>query len=173
MSIVVIIRTLSRGSCRVRRQGCLVASRRCLSPWPPSLHLRCSSHERLGLSRWWRWSHPSRLVMALIASIAIRHVVVDCCCLPQLCLAPTLTLRSQLRFLLVYQTRNKRSYHSMIDSFYFIALTTIDRSILIGGVVVCCRLVQPTVANEIFSHAIFFGDQTNDLAKAQTMILAA
>jgi hypothetical protein len=44
----------------------------------------------------------------------------------------------------------------MIDSFYFIALTTIDQSILIGGVVVCCRLVQPIVANETFSHAIFF-----------------
>jgi hypothetical protein len=61
----------------------------------------------------------------------------------------------------------------MIDSFYFIALTTIDQSILIGGVVISCQLVQPIVANETFSHAIFFDDQTNDPVKAQIMILAA
>ncbi len=60
----------------------------------------------------------------------------------------------------------------MIDFFYFIALTTIDQSILIGGGVVCCQLVQPTVANETFSHATFFDDQTNNLIKAQIMILA-
>jgi hypothetical protein len=60
----------------------------------------------------------------------------------------------------------------MIDSFYFIALTTIDQSILIVGVVVCCRLVQPIIANETFSHVIFFDNQTNNLVKAQAMILA-
>ncbi len=38
----------------------------------------------------------------------------------------------------------------MIDSFYFIALTTIDQSILIRGGVLRCRLVQPIVANETF-----------------------
>jgi hypothetical protein len=54
----------------------------------------------------------------------------------------------------------------MINSFYFIALTTTDQSILIGEVVICCQLVQPIVANEIFSHALFFlNDQTNDLVK--------
>jgi hypothetical protein len=61
----------------------------------------------------------------------------------------------------------------MIDSFYFIALTTIDQSILIMGVVVCCQLVQPIVANETFSHVVFFDNQTNDLVRAQIMILAA
>ncbi len=61
----------------------------------------------------------------------------------------------------------------MIDSFYFIALTTIDQSILIGGVVVCCWLIQPIIANETFSHVVFFDDQTNDLVKVQIMILAA
>jgi hypothetical protein len=62
----------------------------------------------------------------------------------------------------------------MINSFYFIALTMIDQSILMGGgVVVCCQLVQPIVANETFPHAIFFDYQTNDLIKAQIMILVA
>jgi hypothetical protein len=61
----------------------------------------------------------------------------------------------------------------MIVSFYFIALTTIDQSILIGGVVVRCQLVQPIVANETFSHAVFFDNQTNNLVKAQIMISAA
>jgi hypothetical protein len=51
----------------------------------------------------------------------------------------------------------------MINSFYLIALTTINQLILIGGVVVCCQLVQPIVANETFSHVIFFDNQTNDL----------
>ncbi len=62
---------------------------------------KVSSQERLGNSRWWRWLRPSQLVMALIASIAISHVVIDCCCLLQLRLAPTLTLHLQLHFLLV------------------------------------------------------------------------
>ncbi len=44
----------------------------------------------------------------------------------------------------------------MIDSFYFIALTMIDRSILIGGAVIRCWLVQPIVVNETFSRAVFF-----------------
>jgi hypothetical protein len=51
----------------------------------------------------------------------------------------------------------------MIISFYFIALTMIDQSILIGGVIVCCQLVQPIVANETFSHAVFFDNQTTNL----------
>jgi hypothetical protein len=34
-------------------------------------------------------------------------------------------------------------------------------------------LVKPIVANETFSHVVFFYGQTNDLVKAQTMILAA
>jgi hypothetical protein len=54
----------------------------------------------------------------------------------------------------------------MINSFYFIALTSTDQSILIEEVVICCRLVQPIVRNETFSHAVFFEDQTNDLVKA-------
>jgi hypothetical protein len=54
----------------------------------------------------------------------------------------------------------------MINSFYFFALTMTDRSILIGGVVICYQLVQPIVANETFSHAEFFDDQTNDLIEA-------
>jgi hypothetical protein len=53
----------------------------------------------------------------------------------------------------------------MINSFYFIALTTTDQSILIGEVVVRCQLVQPIVVNETFSHTLFFDDQTNDLVK--------
>jgi hypothetical protein len=61
----------------------------------------------------------------------------------------------------------------MIDSFCFIALTTIVQSILIGGVVVCCQLIQPIVANETFSKAVFFDNQTNNLVKAQIMILVA
>jgi hypothetical protein len=54
----------------------------------------------------------------------------------------------------------------MIDSLYFIALTTTDQLILIGEVVVLCQLVQPIIANETFSHALFFDNQTNDLVKA-------
>jgi hypothetical protein len=54
----------------------------------------------------------------------------------------------------------------MIDSFCFIALTTIDQSILIGGVVVRCQLVQTIVPNEAFSQAVFFDNQTNNLIKA-------
>jgi hypothetical protein len=54
----------------------------------------------------------------------------------------------------------------MITSFYFIALTTADQLILIGEVVVCCQLVKPIIANETFSHAVFFDNQTNDLDKA-------
>ncbi len=54
----------------------------------------------------------------------------------------------------------------MINSFYFIALTMTDQLILIGEVVLCCQLVQPIVANETFSHAVFFDDQTNNLVKA-------
>jgi hypothetical protein len=61
----------------------------------------------------------------------------------------------------------------MIDSFYFIVLTMIDQSILIGGVIICCQLVQPIIANETFSHAVFFDNQTNDLVKAQIMNLVA
>jgi hypothetical protein len=54
----------------------------------------------------------------------------------------------------------------MTNLFYFIALTMTDRLILIGEVVICCRLVQPIVTNETFSHEVFFDDQTNDLVKA-------
>jgi hypothetical protein len=54
----------------------------------------------------------------------------------------------------------------MINSFYFIALTMTDQSILIGEVVVRCRLVQPIVAKETFSHALFFDDKKNDLVIA-------
>ena len=61
----------------------------------------------------------------------------------------------------------------MINSFYFIALTIIDQSILIGGVVIFYRLVQPIIANKTFSHEVFFEDQTNNLVKAQIMILVA
>jgi hypothetical protein len=61
----------------------------------------------------------------------------------------------------------------MIDSFYFTALTMIDQSILIGGVVIRFQLLQPIVANETFSRPVFFDNQTNDLVKAQIMILAA
>jgi hypothetical protein len=113
-------------------------------------------------------------MIALIASIAIGdgidrvdaigNVVVACCRLLQLRIAPLLTLCSQLRFLLVIKL-DKGNYHSMIYSFYFIALKRADRLILIGEVVVCCRLVQPIVANETFSHGVFFDDQTNDLVK--------
>jgi hypothetical protein len=39
--------------------------------------------------------------------------------------------------------------------------------------VVCCQLVQPIVANETFSHAVFFDSKKNDLVKALTIILAA
>jgi hypothetical protein len=61
----------------------------------------------------------------------------------------------------------------MIDSFYFTALISNRPIDLDRGVVVCCRLVEPIIANEIFSHAVFFNNQTNNLVKAQTMILAA
>jgi hypothetical protein len=61
----------------------------------------------------------------------------------------------------------------MIGSFYFIALTTIDQSILIGWFVICCQLVQTIVMNETFSHAVFFDEQINNLVKAQIMILVA
>jgi hypothetical protein len=61
----------------------------------------------------------------------------------------------------------------MINAFYIVVLTRTDQLILIGGIVVCCQLVQPIITNETFSHALFFDDQTNDLVKALTMILAA
>ncbi len=61
----------------------------------------------------------------------------------------------------------------MIDSFYFIALTTIDQSVLIKGVVICCHLVQPIVVNETFSHAVFFDNQTKQSCQIVDMILAA
>jgi hypothetical protein len=61
----------------------------------------------------------------------------------------------------------------MIDSFYFIALTMIDQSILIRGVVIHCRLVQLIIANEIFSHVVFFDNQTNNLVKAEIKISEA
>ncbi len=54
----------------------------------------------------------------------------------------------------------------MVNSIYFIALTTEDQSILIGEVVVHYWLVQPIFANNTFSHAVFFDNQTNDLVKA-------
>jgi hypothetical protein len=54
----------------------------------------------------------------------------------------------------------------MIDSFYFIALTMIDQSTLIGGGVIGCQLLQPIIANETFLHAVFFDDHTNNLVNA-------
>jgi hypothetical protein len=54
----------------------------------------------------------------------------------------------------------------MINSFYFIALTMTDQSILIGEVVIFYWLVQPAIANETFSHGVFFDNETNDLVKA-------
>jgi hypothetical protein len=59
----------------------------------------------------------------------------------------------------------------MINSFYFTALISNRLIDLDWGVVVCCQLVKPIVANETFSHAKFFDNQTNILIKAQTMIL--
>jgi hypothetical protein len=54
----------------------------------------------------------------------------------------------------------------MINSFYSIAVTTTDQLILIGEVVICCQLAQPIIANETYSHAVFFDNQINDLVKA-------
>ncbi len=63
MSFVVILTTLSWRSCHLHWQGRLVASSR-LSPWPPSLHSRCSPCEALAslvengvdsAHRDWRW----------------------------------------------------------------------------------------------------------------------
>jgi hypothetical protein len=51
----------------------------------------------------------------------------------------------------------------MIKSFYFIALTMTDQSILTREVVVCCQFVQPIIANEAFLREVFFEYQTNDL----------
>ncbi len=71
----------------------------------PRLSLSCLrglSCEHFGASWLWRWLHQLQLVMALIASIAVGHVVVNCCHLLQMCLALMLTLCSQLRFLPVY-----------------------------------------------------------------------
>ncbi len=83
-------------------------------PWPSLLQLRGLSHERFGASQWWCWSRPLQLVMALIASIEIDHVVVDCCCLSQIRLAPTLTSCLQLRFLLVYSIEEKIKLSSVV-----------------------------------------------------------
>jgi hypothetical protein len=61
----------------------------------------------------------------------------------------------------------------MINSFYFTALIS-NRSIdLDRGVDVCCQLVKPIVANETISHAVYSDNETNNLVKAQKMILAA
>ncbi len=61
----------------------------------------------------------------------------------------------------------------MINSFYFTALLSNRPINLDWGIAVCCQLVKPIVTNETFSHVVYFYDQTNDLVKAQTMILAA
>ena len=71
-------------------------------PRPSSLHLRGSSREHFGASRWRCSLHPSRLVMAIIAFIAIGDVVVACCHLLPLHIAPRLTMHLQLCFLLVH-----------------------------------------------------------------------
>jgi hypothetical protein len=61
----------------------------------------------------------------------------------------------------------------MINSFYFIALIS-DRPInLDQGVFGCCQLVKPIVISETFSHTVFVDDQTNNLIKVQTIMLAA
>ena len=57
-------------------------------------------------------------------------------------------------------------HHSMIDSFYFIALQAIGWSILIRGVVVCYWLDWPTFARKPFhTQCYIFDDQTIDLSK--------
>jgi hypothetical protein len=61
----------------------------------------------------------------------------------------------------------------MINSFYFTALISNRPINLDQGVVVCCQLVEPIVANETFLHTVYSDDQTNNFVKAQTIILAA
>jgi hypothetical protein len=61
----------------------------------------------------------------------------------------------------------------MINSIYFTALLSNRPINLDWLVVVCCQLVKPIVVNETFSHVVYFDNQTNDLVKAQTMILAS
>jgi hypothetical protein len=61
----------------------------------------------------------------------------------------------------------------MIKSFYFTALISNRLINLDRGVVVCCQLVEPIVTNVTFSLAVYSDDQTNNLVKARTMILAA
>jgi hypothetical protein len=61
----------------------------------------------------------------------------------------------------------------MINSFYFIALISNRPINLDRGVVVCCQLIEPIVVNETFLNMVFFDDQTINLVKGQTMILAA
>jgi hypothetical protein len=61
----------------------------------------------------------------------------------------------------------------MINSFYFIALMSNRPINLDQGDVFCCGLVEPIVANETLSHTVFFDNQTNNLFKVDTNILAA
>jgi hypothetical protein len=65
----------------------------------------------------------------LIASIAIGDGVVACCCLS--CLSTMHSCddaMSAVIFLTILSTK-RGNHHSMIDSFYFIALQAIGRSI--------------------------------------------
>ncbi len=100
MSIVVILTTSSRLTCRVCWQGRLVAPRLIATTLLIELAGR-SSRERFGASQWWRRSRPSRSLMALIGPITIGDGVVACCCLSRLCLVLRLASFSQLGFLIV------------------------------------------------------------------------
>ncbi len=98
MSIVMIFTTLSQCSCCICQQGCLVVLRLIATAFLVVV-------ERLVLWALWRLTMMVLIAwsaMVLIASIAIGHVDVDCCCLSQLRLAPMLTLHSQLHLSLVY-----------------------------------------------------------------------
>ena len=80
MSIVVMLTMPSQHSCCTCRQGRLWLQS--WSPRPSLSNLRGSFCKSFDASQWWHWLRPLRLVMTLIASIAIGDGVVACCRLP-------------------------------------------------------------------------------------------
>ncbi len=120
MSIVVTLTTPSQGPCHVRCQGCLMALRLIAMAF-------LVAFERLLLWAFWHLT-----MMTLIASIAIGngfkciHPNWRCwCCLLLLVTIATSSdahVSFAVTFFTILLNKLKGNHHSMINSFYFIAL---------------------------------------------------
>ena len=88
---------------------------------------------------WWWHHHLLSLVLIVPSSDAHRTFAAKC--------------------LLVYIKVNEGNYHSMINFFLLYCFNKwLTYWSWLGGVI-CCQLVQPIVANETFSYAVFFYNQ--------------